>query len=176
MAKTLTAKTVSARERRARVFLRALAAGGSATTAARASGLAWNTLYKWRRRDAAFRAAWDEAVAIRDDARIEHLDGEMMRRAVEAIEDPVVHNGEQVATRKRYSDPLLMFAIRELRGRRRSEREAAERPPERPRELPNPEPRITVVVRQFGPPPQVSGSEARPALPLPAPAKEGGDE
>jgi hypothetical protein len=106
------------REGRRRTFLRVLASGGSITAACQASRIGWATLYKWRARDAAFRAAWDEAQAIGDEPRIACLDDEMMRCAVNGVDEPVIRNGEAVTTRKRYSDPLLMFAIRELRGRR----------------------------------------------------------
>lgn len=174
MGKTLNAQT---RARHCRTFLRVLSTGTSLREACKASSVSWSTLYKWRHKDAAFRAAWDEAVTIRDEARVADLDDEMMRRAVECIEDPIMFNGEQVASRKRYSDALLMFAVRELRGRRKEEqREAARREVERaaPKPLapatPSADSKITVVVRQFALP---APSAAAPS----APAKtEGGDE
>ncbi len=57
------------------------------------------------------------------------------------------HAGEQVGTRKRYSDPLLMFGIREMRERRRGSQEGAAAPPMIART-----PRVTVVIAPFDEP------------------------
>lgn len=67
-----------------------------------------------------------------------------MRRAVDGVDEPVVYRSEIVATRKRYSDTLLMSAIRDLRERREAAAAHSTAAP-----VAEPEPKITVVVRQF---------------------------
>lgn len=95
------------------------------TEAAAQSRLAGSTLYHWRRHDAKFRAAWDAAARVGAEYMAECRDDEMMRRAVEPVQRPVTYRGKVVGLRTRYSDPALMFAIRELRARREMRREAA---------------------------------------------------
>lgn len=49
------------------------------------------------------------------EAMVEHADvveTELLRRAVEGIDEPVFYKGEQVATVKKYSDRLLELAIK----------------------------------------------------------------
>lgn len=118
----IMAKTLPFRAQQCASFLRALSTGASVTAAAKAAGILWNTLYRWRRDDAAFRATWDDAARAGEDAKAAKLDEALMRRAVEGTDEPVFHAGEEVGTRKRYSDPLLMFGIRELRERRKASR------------------------------------------------------
>ena len=137
-------KTVATRERQCRSFLRALSSGTSVTDACKASGIQWNTLYRWRRTDPGFRSAWDDAARAGDDAKATEFEAELRRRALLGIDEPVFHAGEQVATRKRYSDPLLMFALRELRHRRRPDADQA--PPSSPAAG---EPRVTVIVERL---------------------------
>jgi hypothetical protein len=137
------ARRLSDRAHRQRIFLQALAGGSSIVQACAHGRISWPTLYRWRRQDAAFRAAWDEALRAGADAIAARFDGELMRRAVDGVDEPVLHNGKIVGERKRYSDRLLMFGIRDLHLRR-----AAASPPAPPSEPPP----IRVVVRQFGPP------------------------
>lgn len=139
-------KTVTAREQRCALFVQALAGGVSVSEACKASGIVWASLYRWRREDSQFRAAWDDAARAGADIRATEFEAELRRRAVAGVDDPVFHAGAQVGTRKRYSDALLMFALRELRHRRRPDAE----PPPAP--APAGEPRVTVVIREFGPP------------------------
>ncbi len=144
------ARTMPDRDRRRKTFLRALLNGEAVAVAAAQADLKWSTLYLWRRDDKAFRAAWDAAAKAGNDALAARFDGALIERAVDGVDEPVFHAGEQVGTRKRYSDPLLMFGIRELRDRRRPGS-----PDGGPRDVvipPSGEQRITVVVRQFGPP------------------------
>jgi transposase-like protein len=116
------AKTTPFRAQQCASFLRALSTGASVSEAAKAGRILWNTLYRWRRDDSRFRAAWDDAARAGEDAKAAKLDEALMRRAVDGIDEPVFHAGEEVGTRKRYSDPLLMFGIRELRQRRAARR------------------------------------------------------
>lgn len=95
---------------RQRRFLEALAATGSISEAAQMVGVARQTLYRHRNgpNGEAFRLAWDRAQqctgAMLGDVAIE--------RALNGVEEPVFWKGEQVGTRRRYNDKLLMFMLR----------------------------------------------------------------
>jgi len=95
-------------------FLDALAATGSISAAAQAVGLSRTAIYNLRNREdeagAAFRAAWDDrlrqAVAVLAETAFD--------RAINGVEEPVFHKGEQVGTRVRHNDRLLMFMLKAL--------------------------------------------------------------
>jgi len=134
-------QSLPVRTRRRQTFLRELAAGRTVAAACEAAHIAWSTLYHWRRSSAEFRAAWDEAARQGEDALAARLDSELVRRAVDGVEEPVFHAGEEIGTRRRYSDPLLMFGVRERR----------QKPP--PAVIPQGgNSRVTVIVEQLGPP------------------------
>jgi len=138
------ARTVPDKGLRRAAFLRALAEGDTVPAACDRSRLKWSTLYAWRSREPVFREAWDAAARLGADALAARFEGALVERAVEGWDEPVFHAGEEVGTRRRYSDPLLMFGIRELRERR-----------QQPATLPAPPGRsakVTVIVEQLGPP------------------------
>ena len=95
-------------------FLDALAASGSISAAAQAVGLSRTAIYNLRNREdeagAAFRAAWDarlrQAVAVLAETAFD--------RAINGVEEPVFHKGEQIGTRIRHNDRLLMFLLKSL--------------------------------------------------------------
>lgn len=138
-------KTVTGREQRCAAFVQALAGGASVSEACKASGIVWASLYRWRREDSKFRTAWDDAARAGAETKATEFEAELRRRAMQGVDEPVFHAGEQVGTRKRYSDPLLMFALRELRSRRRPEAEPA--PATSPPAAG--EPRVTVIVERL---------------------------
>jgi hypothetical protein len=61
-----------------------------------------------RARDSEFARAWSEAIECADG----ELLMELHRRAVEGTEEPVYSNGQQVGTRRRVSDRLLIEKLR----------------------------------------------------------------
>lgn len=137
-------QSLPVRTRRRQTFLRELASGRTVAAACEAAHIAWSTLYHWRRSDPKFRTAWDEAFRHGEDALAARFDSELVRRAIDGVEEPVFRGGEEVGTRRRYSDPLLMFGVRELRERRH-----------KPAPLvipPGGNSRVTVIVEQLGPP------------------------
>jgi hypothetical protein len=102
------------RERRER-FLELFAATGNVTRSAERIGATARGLYLLRRRDDAFREAWEEAEEIAAD----RLEEEARRRAIEGVEEPVVSGGQLVLdaagrpiTVRRYSDPLLLALMK----------------------------------------------------------------
>jgi len=142
-------QSLPVRTRRRQTFLRELAAGRTVLVACEIAHTAWSTLYHWRRSDPKFRAAWDAAARDGEDALAARLDSELVRRAVDGVEEPVFRGGEEVGTRRRYSDPLLMFSVREMRERRHKPA-----PVLLPQggNAPGGNSRVTVIVEQLGPP------------------------
>lgn len=88
---------------RRRAFLRALGETGKVEDACRHVRLTEAGAYALRRRDPAFAAAWDRALA----QSVATLEQAAFERAVEGIEEAVWHAGKLVGTRRRYSDALL---------------------------------------------------------------------
>ena len=109
---SLTPKTQTA-------FLAALARSGNVRQACRSIGRCPATLYKYRQRDAAFAALWDETMAVAVDTVLEP---EAVRRAVDGVEKGVYHEGDQVGTVRQYSDTLLIFLLKGWRPERYRER------------------------------------------------------
>ncbi|MBA2934129.1 hypothetical protein HZF05_08445 [Sphingomonas sp. CGMCC 1.13654] len=95
---------------RQRIFFETLAATASVSRAAKACGLSRQALYAQRNRaDAdAFREAWDVAMTC----AINLLGDIAYDRAIEGVEEPVFWKGEQVGTRRRFNDNLLMTLLR----------------------------------------------------------------
>ena len=89
-------------------FLEALRQGASVTDATAMSGITIKYPYERRRRDAAFRRAWNEATEIGTRMLVQ----EAQRRAFHGVEEPVFYKGVQCGVVRKYSDPLLMFLIK----------------------------------------------------------------
>ena len=86
-------------------FLAALSEGVTIREAAGAANLPVSTLYGWRRVDAEFASAWDDAYAAGADT----LAAEAQRRAVKGTNKPVFYLGKPVGHITEYSDTLLIF-------------------------------------------------------------------
>lgn len=101
-------------------FLAAFAQLGTVTHAAKAAGVDRSAPYRWASTDDEFREAWDEAQAQATDA----LEREARRRAIEGVEEPVIHQGMMTMledpktgeirplTVRKYSDTLLIFLMK----------------------------------------------------------------
>src|SRR6516225_7362240 len=85
-------------------FVRSLSDCGNVRAAAQQVGFAATCLYDHRRRDPAFAEAWDAAM---ETAMETVLEPEAIRRAVDGVDKPVYHQGQQVGTVREYSDTLL---------------------------------------------------------------------
>lgn len=92
-------------------FLKALVELRSAVAACEAAGVSRQTAYEHRQKFPEFAAAWAEA----DETITQQLEVEMLRRAHDGVEEPVFQGGKLVGTKRVYSDPLLMFALRAKR-------------------------------------------------------------
>lgn len=89
-------------------FLKSLMAGSSVSAACVAAGFGKMWCYAHRKKDAAFAAAWDEAVEI----GVEALEDEATRRGVHGVDEPVFHAGKVVGHVRKYSDTLLIFLLK----------------------------------------------------------------
>jgi hypothetical protein len=92
----------------ARVFLAALARTPNVSAAAKAAGVTRQATYARRKVAPEFAEAWDDALEASTDALI----GEVYRRALEGVEEPVFHEGKVCGHKRRYSDALAMFLLR----------------------------------------------------------------
>ena len=93
------------------LFISILAQTGNVTVAAQRCGIARSTAYYWRQHDAAFAAAWEDAMSEATDK----LALEARRRALDGVEEVRYFKGEPIGTIRRYSDTLLMFLLRAYR-------------------------------------------------------------
>ncbi len=82
--------------------------GGFVGKACEAVAVSKQTVYNWRNADTTFAADWDRAV----DLATEDLEKEVRRRALHGVEEPVFYQGKICGTVQKYSDSLLMFAIK----------------------------------------------------------------
>lgn len=113
-----TKRTADRKER----FLAILTEGGSVKLAAGKAKIGRRTAYEWREKDAAFAAAWDEAVEAGTDA----LEDEALRRARDGVDEPVSYQGEQCGLVRKYSDTLLIFMLKARRPEKFKERTSTE--------------------------------------------------
>ena len=90
------------------VFLEHLARTGSVTIACERAGIVRSAVYARRDRSRPFREAWNRAL----DLGVERLHDRAMERAMEGEERPVIKDGEQVATVRRFDNRLLLAMLR----------------------------------------------------------------
>ena len=95
-------------------FLSTLEKTGNISSAAKAAKVGRQTVYDHRKADPDFAERCEAALDTAEDT----LEAELMHRALEGEQVPVYFKGEVVGHTIRKSDPLLMFAIKNLRQRR----------------------------------------------------------
>lgn len=91
-------------------FLAALAATGSVRSASATAGVSHQTAYRARLASPGFRRGWDAAL-LAARAQAEEV---LACRALEGWEEDVVYHGEVVASRRRFSDRLLLAHLARL--------------------------------------------------------------
>lgn len=94
-------------EAKADRFVAVLAETCNVTLAARAIRRSISNIYKQRGKDANFRAAWDQALAI-GYSRLEMM---LLERALHGVEKKVIKNGETTVMRE-YSDRVALTLLR----------------------------------------------------------------
>ncbi|WP_205958420.1 hypothetical protein [Qipengyuania sediminis] len=92
------------------LFLENLSLTGSVRSAASAAQVSHQSAYRARRATPAFRTAWDAALVVARAAAADTL----ACRAIDGVEEKVFYHGEEVATRTRYSDRLLLAHLARL--------------------------------------------------------------
>jgi len=88
-------------------FLAAYAEVGTITHAAELAGISRTSHYQWMEN-----AEYVEKFREAEKQACEVLEKEIRRRAVEGVDEPVFHRGEQCGTVRKYSDTLLIFAAK----------------------------------------------------------------
>lgn len=91
-------------ETRREAFLTELSRTCNVMASCRAAGMSSGAIYPLRRRDAAFRAAWDEALL----EGYRNLELTMLDRAINGMERPVWYGGKQIGSEQHFSDALGM--------------------------------------------------------------------
>lgn len=90
-------------------FAAELSETGQVKKACAAAGISRRTAFYWRKLDATFAAAWDEALKV----AVTVLEDEALRRAQEGNERPVFNaKGEQTGVVREYSDTLAIFLLK----------------------------------------------------------------
>ena len=104
---------------RQEAFLKALAACGCVTHAARAVGMSRESAYQLYNRESAhdFRRSWEAAL----DCALRLLEDEMWSRAINGVPRPVFYQGEQVGEYRHFDERLAMFLLRFRRPHRYAE-------------------------------------------------------
>ena len=95
----------------AKRFLAALDKCGCVTTACRVVQKSRRAAYDLRDKDAEFAAAWDEIV----DRELDQLEASAMKRAQRGWLEPVFHEGKVAGLKRRFSDTLTIFMLRQRR-------------------------------------------------------------
>ncbi|WP_375291821.1 hypothetical protein [Qipengyuania sp.] len=91
-------------------FIEQLSLTGSVRAAAAATGVSHQSAYRARRSCRHLRVAWDAALVV---ARV-HVADVMGCRALDGVEEKVFYKGEEVGSRTRYSDRLLLAHLARL--------------------------------------------------------------
>jgi hypothetical protein len=90
------------------IFVAALAKSPNVTAACQRAKVSRSWAYAEREANSEFAAAWDEALEM----GVDEAQGELHRRAVKGVLEPVFYQGEEVGHIRRYSDTLLMFLLK----------------------------------------------------------------
>ena len=96
------------RQPKKRAFLAAFARTGIILRAAEMAKVDRHNHARWMREDKTYAKAFGEAT----DMACDILEEEMRRRGVEGVEEPVYQGGKLVGSVRKYSDVLLIFALK----------------------------------------------------------------
>lgn len=106
-----------------RRYIKMLAKSSGPRSAAEKCGIGYRTTKRWRATDPEFARQEVEASA----RYLEKLEIEADRRGVDGVDEPIMHDGEVVHHKKKYSDQLLMFRLKKLDPSYRDSRDAGEK-------------------------------------------------
>lgn len=114
MTKERANRTAEKTERNKAKFLRAFVLTRSVTAACKKASIGRTQAYQWRKNDADLREAW---LAIEEEF-IDDLEDSALKRATEGWDEPIMHNGKQVGTKRVYSPALTIFMLKMRRRKR----------------------------------------------------------
>lgn len=103
-------------------FFKALSLYPNVSRASKTAGYNRERVYVWRKQDQKFYDRWDEAWNL----AIEAMEEELMRRALEGVEEPVFQGGEEVGTKQKFSDTLGIFMMKGARPKKYREHQVHE--------------------------------------------------
>lgn len=106
--KTFNVKSPEINAARYRIFLEQLGVDGNVSRAAEVAQIQRKTIYERRNSDPEFEKDVQAAFEVATDK----LEAEARRRAVEGVEEPVFHQGVEVARVRKYSDSLLGLMLK----------------------------------------------------------------
>jgi hypothetical protein len=90
------------------IFLDGFEQSGRVDKACKLAGISRTTAYRHRQSDEDFALAWHDI----EEAVTDAMEREAWRRSTEGVDKPIFYRGEQIATVKEFSDPLMMFMLR----------------------------------------------------------------
>ena len=90
-------------------FIRVLESTGVVATAAKAAGMTVSGAYRHREKNDSFKRKWDAAKNATEIERIEEAEDAAFQRGVRGWEEPILYNGRQVGTKRKYSDRCLQL-------------------------------------------------------------------
>ena len=108
--------TIAAKRR----YIRARSRAVGPMVAAEKANVGYRTIKRWRRTDPEF----VRQEALSQEKYLEMLEVEADRRGVDGVDEPIMHDGEVVHHKKKYSDQLLMFRLKKLDSEYRDSRGA----------------------------------------------------
>ena len=111
------------------IFLESLRATGNIRRSCMAAGFSRSSAYLWKEEDADFAADWATAEAEGLENLADEMEQEMRRRAVDGVDEPVFYQGVKCGAVRRYSDSLLMFGLKGIRGDRYRDSQKDSPPP-----------------------------------------------
>ena len=97
-----------------RTFLRALRRHGHVTWACEVADVSMALAYKIRAQSPRFADAWKWAMLEARQRMIDEAEAELFRRGVEGWLEPVFQGGRLVGSRRKYSEPCLLFLLQAL--------------------------------------------------------------
>jgi hypothetical protein len=98
--------------KRKQQLLERLETGETVLSIAKAFGMSRQALYARKKLDPVLAEAWDEAAYLGARARLDDLEREADRRAIDGVLRQVYYRGNIIGTIRDYSDRLLIFRIK----------------------------------------------------------------
>lgn len=89
-------------------FLAVLAETANVTAACEAIGFSRTSIYRLKKENEEFNAAWEEAM----DKAVDALELAARQRAIQGVKEPVFHRGEVCGYIRKYSDTLTIFLLK----------------------------------------------------------------